>query len=104
TMTRRSHVELDRMIATTDANRIVPRFERHPCIAFEIFLAGRIELLDEKILNIGTNVRQAPRDALVVTDDDERNSRNGDAYHVHRRADYVRFPPHRRHLDHQMWI
>ena len=58
----------------------------------------RIECLDVQILHVRHVVREAPRDALVVPDHDERRPGQGESLHVPARRRQVNLIPYRRQV------
>ena len=83
-MSRGAHLEDQRLVASADTNLVAPDLQRHPLIADSIALPRRIELLDEKILHVGSGIRQSPTDPRVVANDDEGNAGDRDTGNVQR--------------------
>src|SRR4029077_14464344 len=65
---------------------------------------GRILVLDEEILRVGVRVGEAPRDAVVVADDDSRNARERKSHELVARALEADLIPDRRVVDRKMRI
>src|SRR5208337_2583469 len=92
-MPRRHHVERHIRLAL-DVDGFLPVLWFHPSRR-SFVLPLRIELLDEVVFHRRSNIGKSPPDALVVADNDERNSRQRNSGDVEAAASrsQMRFKP-----------
>src|ERR1700694_4504488 len=97
-MPRRYHVERHIRLAFY-VDRLLP-VQRIAPSRRSLVLPLRIELLDVIVFNSRPDVGESPADPLVVADNDERNSRQGNSGYVEGAGSYfqVRLKPQVRHL------
>ncbi len=78
--------------------------EGHPLIAIQVHRARRIELFQEKVLNIGSRVGHSPGHRLVMAEDDEGNAGDGDADGIETGTAEMHLVPGGRQIDLQVGI
>src|SRR5687768_7905989 len=69
TVTCRAYVKNNRLSASAHANFMTPDLQRHPLVSHSVPLPCGVELLDKKILDVRSDICQAPADSFVVTND-----------------------------------
>ena len=105
TVSRRAHLEGDRLVASADANLVAPDLQRHPLIADAIVAdaTDRAARRKSPARRTPTFVSPHPIRALwpMTTKGMPGMVTPGN---VQRARDHMHFPPHRRHLDREMRI
>ena len=88
-----------------DVNRFVKNLRLCPFSVHPVFVGCcGIERLDVEVLNVGAVIREAPGDAVVVTDDDERGAGQSEAFRVVIGRGEMNFVPDRRYREFEMRV
>ena len=77
-------------------NHFVDRLRFHPFLVHRIFVGiRRVERLEIKVLHVGAVIRESPCNVIVVPDDNERCTGQGEPFHIPSRRSEMNFVPDR---------